>query len=84
MHFEKEKFGGGEKKMSYIEEHNNRCEIPVTWEVGDVVKVRGKGEGVVLYIYTNGFTLINFGDTIHGGIFNNDHAFENGEITLKA
>ena len=54
------------------------------WEEGDTVKV-GDRQGIVKYIYTNGFTLIRFPDTpIKGGIFSNDSSFRNAEITLVA
>ena len=59
--------------------HKERCEVPVTWGAGDLVMV-GNKQGVVRYVYTNGYTLVDFGETIKGGIFNNDSTFGNEEI----
>ena len=57
--------------------HKERLEIPVTWKEGDIVEVEGK-QGVVRYVYTNGFTLVEFpGEAIGGGIFNNDSTYSN-------
>ena len=38
-------------------------------------------EGTVLYVYTNGYTLVAFPDVpISGGIFNNDSTFRSDQI----
>ncbi len=63
--------------MTHTELHQQRCAIPVTWQEGNTVTVKGK-RGLVRYIYTNGFTLVQFpDDEIKGGIFNNDGTFSN-------
>jgi len=60
--------------------HQERCAIPVTWREGDTVRVNGK-QGIVRYVYTNGYTLVAFtGEAIEGGIFNNDSTFGNEKI----
>lgn len=62
--------------------HTDRCLIPVVWRAGSQVEVNGR-QGVVLYVYTNGYTLIEFiGMPITGGIFNNDNTFGNELIHL--
>ena len=62
-------------------EHQRRCAIPVTWKTGDTVTVNNK-QGVVQYVYTNGFTLISFPvQHISGGILNNDSTYSNERIT---
>ena len=61
--------------------HKKRVATPVTWKEGDVVEVEGK-RGVVRYVYTNGFTLVEIEDQpIEGGIFNNTSTFSNDKIT---
>lgn len=61
--------------------HEERCAIPVTWGKGDAVTVADK-VGTVRYIYTNGYTLVQFPDQpIAGGIFNNDGTFGNEHIS---
>ena len=63
--------------MGHTEEHQKRLSIPVTWKEGDTVKVEGK-QALVRYVYTNGFTLVQFPDKpITGGIFNNDGTVSN-------
>ncbi len=60
--------------------HKQRCDIPVIWKEGDTITVKGR-QGVVRYIYTNGYTLIHFQDeAIIGGIFNNNSTFGNEHI----
>ena len=62
-------------------EHFQRLDVPVTWKEGDTVKVNGK-QGTVRYVYTNGYTAIQFpGILISGGIFNNNSTFGNESIT---
>lgn len=57
--------------------HADRCSIPVTWKAGDQVEVNGR-RGTVLYVYTNGYTLIKLpGVPIKGGVFDNDSTFGN-------
>lgn len=63
------------------EAHKQRLAVKVTWKEGDTVKVDGR-QGVVRYVYTNGFTLVEFGEVIKGGIFNNDSTFSNERIRL--
>lgn len=64
------------------EMHKRRIAIPVTWKAGDTVKASGK-QGIVRYIYTNGFTLIEFPNTpVEGGIFNNNSTFSNEQIDI--
>ena len=61
--------------------HEERCAIPITWQAGDTVTVDGR-TGTVRYIYTNGYSLIQFPEEpITGGIFNNDGTFGNEHIT---
>ncbi len=60
--------------------HEQRCAIPVTWQEGDIVKVAGK-QGRVRYVYTNGYTLVEFkGMPIEGGILNNNSTFGNEQV----
>ena len=62
--------------------HQERCEVPVTWKEGDPVTVSGRA-GMVRYVYTNGYTLVQFpGIKIVGGIFNNDSTYGNEHIKL--
>lgn len=62
--------------------HKERCNIPVVWKEGDTVRVDNR-QGIVRYIYTNGYTLVEFGNTpIKGGIFDNNSTFGNELITL--
>jgi len=57
--------------------HKEWLAIPVTWREGDTVTVNGK-ECIVRYIYTNGFTLVQFPhEATKGGIFNNDSTYPN-------
>lgn len=62
--------------------HKERLAVPVTWKVGDTVRVPGK-QGMVRYVYTNGFTLVQFpGIPTEGGIFNNSSTFSNEQVRL--
>ncbi|KKM92861.1 hypothetical protein LCGC14_1214330 [marine sediment metagenome] len=46
------------------------------FQVGDKVTAISTGKtGTVIYIYYNGFALVDFGPAIIGGIFNNDSTF---------
>jgi len=56
--------------------------IKAQWQENDSVRVKASGKvGIARYIYTNGFTLVEFPDTlIKGGLFNNDSTFHNSEI----
>ena len=59
------------------EVYKQNRETPVTWQDGDKVLADGK-EGIVGYIYTNGYTLVLFPDKeIKGGIFDNDCTYGN-------
>ncbi len=61
--------------------HKERCAIPVTWKAGDLIKADGK-LGTVRYVYTNGYTMVQFPHIpITGGMFNNDGTFGNECIT---
>ena len=61
----------------FVKAHKKRCATPVTWKEGDIVEVEGK-QGVVRYVYTNGFTLVQFpSEPISGGLFNNNSTFSN-------
>ena len=61
--------------------HTERLAIPITWEEGDTVEARGK-QGIVHYVYTNGYTLVCFaGIPVKGNLFSNDSTFGNEEIT---
>jgi hypothetical protein len=60
--------------------HEERIKIPVTWQEGDNVKV-GNKLGTVRYVYTNGYTLVQFPNRpIHGGALNNDSTYGNEMI----
>jgi len=62
--------------------HEDRLKIPVTWKTGDIVTVNNR-QGTVRYIYTNGFTLVEFGNQlITGGIFNNNSTYSNEKIKM--
>lgn len=63
-----------------VKRHKQRLAIPVTWKAGDTVRVEGR-QARVRYVYTNGFTLVEFeGMPIEGGIFNNNSTFSNEAI----
>jgi len=56
-------------------------EIP--WKEGDKVKVKSIDKiGIVVYNYYNGYTLVNIGEKVNGGIFNNDATYKNDDIEL--
>jgi len=60
--------------------HKQRLAIPITWGEGDTVEVEGK-QGIVRYVYTNGFTAVQFPNTpITGGILSNNSTFSNEKI----
>jgi hypothetical protein len=51
--------------------------IPRESIFGDLPESR---EGTVVYIYYNGFCLVDFGEKITGGIFNNDSTYRWSEL----
>lgn len=57
----------------------------VPWKEGDTVRVKADGRtGKVVYRYYNGFTMVDTGQPIRGGVLNNDGTFANGELELVA
>ncbi len=53
---------------------------------GDKVRVLATGQvGIVRYVYTNGFILVEFAERpIKGGIFNNDCTYRVNELIEEA
>lgn len=59
----------------------------VPWKVGDRVSVTlfdgTRKTGTVIYVYTNGFTLVQFpGEPVTGGLLDNDSTFDNRRIKM--
>lgn len=74
-----ERSRGWEEALRPRTTHKERLEVPVTWKEGDKVEVTGKpGQGTVRYVYTNGYTLVEFeGEPIKGGILDSSSVFGN-------
>jgi len=62
--------------------HEENCAVNITWKPGDRMRVLSLDRvGVVRYVYTNGYTLIEFpGEPIRGGILANNSSFGNADI----
>jgi len=62
--------------------HSANVAALVTWKAGDRVRVRSIDRmGIVAYVYTNGYTLVELpGEPIRGGILANDSTFGNTDI----
>ena len=54
----------------------------IPFKAGDTVEVDGK-VGTVTYVYYNGFVLVEFpGETIEGGIFNNNSTYRVSQVKV--
>ena len=61
--------------MDAIDMALSRC----PFKVGDKVQVKER-VGTVIYVYYNGFVLLDFGTPITGGIFNNNSTYRWEEV----
>lgn len=53
----------------------------IPWNEGDKVRVKSINKvGEVLYLYYNGYTLVDTGDKIKGGALNNNSTYSNDDI----